>query len=310
MEHQTHLVKHFYPFGRYLNYLGFFSFEFGHIRILKGFSDCQWSVAFFSWICTLTLIKLIICYLMYFHRQFNTHAVIKFSIVTLNNLIHPVITFLCRKAFVKLIFEIEFFDMQAELLKHFNIKPFHGKNYKTYLIVLMVTLLITFKLFFAIFQDFGSIPPIFRNPLSPEQESYWFTLRLASFWIICTGFFPFIFPFIYFSHEISLRLKRFNESFCLAMIDSCSEASFESYRLMYFQLLRALDEFNAYFGSQVVLFFLISFLWLLTYLGEAVERSLAFLSIFVVLKILLEVYTVSKFCEEMKKEVCNHLFSL
>lgn len=303
MEHPTPVVSHFVLIGRCLNYLGVFSFVFRTTKALKGFSDCQWSTAFFCWCCFLALMKIFISSLMFLDIKINAHRVIKSTIIALNDLVHPVLTCFCRKAFVKLMFEIELFDIQSESFKHFNKKPFHGKHYKTYLILLVLTLLITFELFLASMVYF-SLQPISESVFLTKYNLVSVTAALAGLLISSIGFLPFIFPFLYFSHEISLRFERFCDSFCLVMTGSCTEASFESYRLLYFQLCRVLDEFNAYFGCQVMLFFFISFFLMLTYLGEAIERRLVFASFSLVLKILLELFVVCRFSEVLEKEVC------
>lgn len=293
-------VKHFQHLEKILFYLCCFVYTREVSKSLIGHHSYKWSKALFVLNLSVHCILYIYTYYNFYNNfKIEINNLTKFIVCSAYTGLRFVFAFLEQDPFTDLIFEIEMYDLQKQVL-FYQHKSLHNKYYGKR-VVSALLFIVTLVLFHYIVGIYFS----YTNAKSLDQIIL-FTVVVA----MSMSSLPFTVLFVYFAYEIFLRYKSLHTYFINelnAVNKNCHEQFLDNYRLLFFQLSRAQYKFIICFGSGTTIFYCYTYFLLLFYMRDALVVYHYPLILFLIVKVLLELYLIASFAGNITKEV-NLLF--
>lgn len=290
-------MKHFQYLGNILSYICCFIYSREVSKSPIGHHSCyKWSKALF-------VLNLFVHCILYIYTYYNFSNNFKVEINNLTKFIvfstyvglRFVFAFLEQDLFTDLIFEIEMYDLQKQVL-FYQHKSLHNKSYGKR-VVSTLFFIIILVLFYYIVGVFFS----YTNAKTVEH-----IILFIAIVILSMSSLPFTVLFVYFAHEIFLRYKSLH-TFFINELNSvnkhCHEQFLDNYRLLFFQLSRAQYKFTICFGSGITIFYCYTYFLLLCYMRDALVTYHYPLILFLIVKVFLEMCLIASVAGNISKEV-------
>lgn len=293
---EDEFVKHFQHLGKALSYICCFTYKREHCKRAVCHHSYKWSKSMFA----LNLFVHFICYIFTYCNFFKNFQVeinnlTKFIVCSAYAGLRFALAFLEQDPFTNLISEIQIYDVKKKILFHQH-RSLHKQQYGK-----LVVYALTFILIFVLFYYIVGVMFSYTNTNTSDR-----VILLTAIVVLNLPSLPFTVLFVYFAYEIFVRYKSLHKYFLNELNfvnENCNEKFLDDYRLLFFQLSKVQYKFNICFGSGTSIFYCFSYFIMLCSMRDALVVYHHPLILFLIMKVIFEVYLIANFAGNIPQEV-------